>query len=790
MTTQKLSLIGLVLLSLAYGTFRGSASAQAPETSGGQSRTQGTKTIAFLIDGGFPFTAELFHSIQSELVKIAGHAYSAEFLPTESADWNPARVEELLAQALKDPKVDMVVVSGPNFSQAVKLHIPLSKPVVIASLLNPDISGLPATPEGTTGVRNLYYVAKSATAEEELRLFQRICRFEKLHLLVDRGIAPYARKVVERLGKTDAQIEVLDASGSVEQILERVDAVKPQALYLTPLPLTEEDYLRLIAAINERRIPTFSSAGYKDVKAGVLAGRMLKVSSQFSKRIALTLDRILQGEDAGAIETAFDVEDRLVVNRRTANQIGLSLPFSLLMDAEVLNRSDTQGESLTLKQVVRLVMENNLNFRVIDELIKAVSRDYWLAWTQYLPKIEFNLNYGLVDFAKERYGTSVPKRSFDWEIGLNQLIFSHPVIRAISNAKKQIAIENLNRETAELDISRRTILAYLNFLRAKALLKVDDENLKAVSENLAVARRRLDTGAAGREEVLRWEAELADRKAVVLLRESSIAETRVILNQLMNRAQETLFTEQEVGLETVKYYIDGQSLRPYVRNGDALRVFLEFSVQEALRRSPEVKALEFGIEQQRNNIKSADGKFVLPEVTLDAGTRHDVYEKYAGDGIPGDNDREELLLKMSYPLFDRGRRPVDSMKQRDILHQLEYALSLKKQEIERDLRRAAYGIASSLPSIELKRQAMAGAVQEYEIMKHQYKEGLVSYVDLVNVQVDTFQREANAVIAVYDFFTNLVEFDRQGVRFYMLASEEERLDWLARVSDYMKSRGV
>jgi outer membrane protein TolC len=75
-------------------------------------------------------------------------------------------------------------------------------------------------------------------------------------------------------------------------------------------------------------------------------------------------------------------------------------------------------------------------------------------------------------------------------------------------------------------------------------------------------------------------------------------------------------------------------------------------------------------------------------------------------------------------------------------------------------------------------------------MQLKYKEGLVSYVDLVNIQTDKFQREADAVIAVYNFFENLSRFDRQVARFYMLDSEQSREKWLKDARAYLESQGV
>jgi outer membrane protein len=787
MINKRIGLISLFLLwqFCSVNVPSGFTQSSDPSTSKGPS-----KTIAVFVDGDFAHAKKLFQSIRKEVSLLEGDYYQAKFLPEQTAAWDPGRVDSLLKQALADPTIDVILVSGPLFTLAAKSNFPLPKPVVVASLLDPDVLGMPQTPEGATGVPNFYYASKTGAMGEDLRLFRRVLKFDTVHILVVDGLKAYAQKVVDKLGEKDFKVELISGTGTITEILARIDKAKVQALYLTPLNLSHEDQQILLDEINKRKIPTFSYKGYEEVEAGALAGRVPKVMTQFSRRVAITIDRILKGEDAGTIPTRLDLENALVVNQRTANLIEMSLPFDILMNAEVLFREDLQGENLSMQQAVDNALENNLNFKIIAEQIKAVGKDYWLAWSQYLPLAQFYLDYGRSDFDKSRYSSTVPRENIERGVSLNQLIFSHPVLRQISNAKMQISIEELNRDTAILDITDQTVRAYLNYLRAKALMKVEQERLKAVTENLAVAQRRLDTGLAGKEEVLRWEAELANEKSLVLLRDSAIFQTRVILNQLMNKQQEEIFSEQDVGLETLQYYIGGKSLNPYINNLETLKVFLDFSVQQAMNNSPEIQALGVGIKQQRNNVKSADGRFVLPEVSVDGEIRDTIDQDYYGDDRVGDENGWDVGLRVSYPLFDRGRRPIESMKERDLLRQLEYSQFLKEQEIERDLRLAAYEIYNSLPSIELKRMAMESTAQEYEIMQLKYKEGLVSYVDLVNIQTDKFQREADAVIAIYNFFDNLSKFDRQEARFYMLDSEQNREKWLKDARDYFESRGV
>ena len=302
-----------------------------------------SKTVIYLSDGDHKYIRQMSQRVREELELLTEGRYEVSFLPDQNAGWSPARIEALLDQYLNDPEVDLIIGSGTFFFQAVKIRIPLSKPVVLASMMDPDIMSMPQTPEGTSGVPNLYYVAKNQAIDADLSAFRQAYRFKTIHILVEDQFRPYAKQVVDKLRKKDYKVELVSGSGTVSEVLSRIDQERPEALYLAPLNLSGADRQALIDGINQRKIPSFSYIGYEDVEKGVLAGRIPKLFTKLARRLAINIDRIFRGEDAGTLSTRFDIEDKFVVNQRTANQIGHSFPFNVLMNAEVLFQDDAGG---------------------------------------------------------------------------------------------------------------------------------------------------------------------------------------------------------------------------------------------------------------------------------------------------------------------------------------------------------------------------------------------------------------------------------------------------------------
>jgi outer membrane protein len=529
--------------------------------------------------------------------------------------------------------------------------------------------------------------------------------------------------------------------------------------------------------------------GYSDVEQGVMAGQTPKFFTKFARRIAIVAERVLMGEDPGSIPTTFDLKSKVVINQRTVNQIGVSIPFSILTDADVLFADDaTDYNTLTLDTAVGEALKNNWVFSIQDEVIRQARADQLSSMGRYAPKLDMNLRYQIDDIGTANLAPGMTKQKLDYGFELNQLIFSDLVIKDIQNSKKQVAITQLDKATQELDITLSTLLAYLSFLKSKALLKVDRENLRTTDVNLDIARKRQKAGVAGPEEALRWEADWATAKAVTLRQEANAEQARLQLNQLMNHPQTDQFKEQDVGLETLSYYIGSEEFRPMIQNMKNVKQLLNFSVNEAYDNSPELSAIDLALAQQENRKKAARNRFLLPTAELNGELTHRLTEEYKKSPGKAQSDEWSLSMQVDYPLIDRGERFIDITRQNSEARRIQYSKYLKMQQIELDVRSSVYNMTHSFPSIRLTKAAMVASAKNYTIVEKKYTTGIASITDLTDAQRNKFQTEGSSVVAVYDFFADLASFDRSIAHYYLIGSDGDRKAWLGRLEEFINTR--
>ena len=104
-----------------------------------------------------------------------------------------------------------------------------------------------------------------------------------------------------------------------------------------------------------------------------------------------------------------------------------------------------------------------------------------------------------------------------------------------------LSIQNslYDSKLSELESFKQTTILegsklFLNYLRTRKIFNILLENLKLVKVNLDIAQNRQSIGAAGPEEPLRWEAEVAGLRKAAMDVQSQMNQVQLALKQILN----------------------------------------------------------------------------------------------------------------------------------------------------------------------------------------------------------------------------------------------------------------
>jgi putative ABC transport system substrate-binding protein len=140
-----------------------------------------------------------------------------------------------------------------------------------------------------------------------------------------------ARTVAPAIGVDIRSIEASDAR-QMEAAFEVVARERPDGLLLLADPLTNSMRARIVEFARETGLPAIYETR-EFVEAGGLMSYGPNIEAQY-RRAAYYVDRILKGAKPGELPIELPAKIELVVNLKTARALGITVPRSILVNAE------------------------------------------------------------------------------------------------------------------------------------------------------------------------------------------------------------------------------------------------------------------------------------------------------------------------------------------------------------------------------------------------------------------------------------------------------------------------
>ena len=86
-------------------------------------------------------------------------------------------------------------------------------------------------------------------------------------------------------------------------------------------------------------------------------------------------------------------------------------------------------------------------------------------------------------------------------------------------------------------------------LQTKTIERIQRDNLRLTRSNLEIAQARVDLGAATRDEVFRWESQIATNRKDLIDASALRNQAEIAVNRILNRPIEESFLTEETALD-------------------------------------------------------------------------------------------------------------------------------------------------------------------------------------------------------------------------------------------------
>ncbi len=739
--------------------------------------------VGLVTDGPSAQLGRLVKGIDDEIQSLVGDEFDVRLLPAKQVDggWQLNRIEQAFGKLYADPEVDIVLALGFGAATVAVNRASFPKPTLAVMILDERLSSAPRKGVGS-GVANLTYISVKSELEEAIKTLQRLTDISSVAILTDALVAeamPRLLSASAAIGKRfNLQITPVSHNGQfniLDQLPAGVDAVVIGALPR----VSKADQQKLLQQLKQRNLPSFSIMGMELVEAGALVTDLPEQNWQRRiRRLALQVQGVLLGENPADMKVVVESRRQLVINMQTADEIGVSPPFDVLLEAKTLfedSSSATATRQWTLNQVAHTAMAENLSVRAARLELAAGSSEVEQVQALLYPQLWMDINQTLNnDDSTSVVAGAIAERSGSASLNMSQILYNEGIQANFDIQQSQQEARSADLQQKLLDTVQGAVLAFLNVLNAKTQYEVSRDTLNVNRSNLEQARDRVRVGSSSNADIYRWQSEVANARTDLLDANADLDIAREALNQLLNRPLAEPFQLIPASLDDPALIISDPQLVNLIENDAQFQLLGKILLKTGLATSPEMAALSARIAAQTRLLKSKRSTRWSPEVTL-TGNLSTTYDDSRSDpqSEQGQDDWR-IGVNLSLPLYQGGAISESVGQEELTLGQLQLELENTQRSIEQNIRSQLHSAKASKLAINLRRDSAAVAKKNLNLISDSYRQGAATIIDLIDAQNASTSADLRAAQSVYLFLIDLMNLQRSVGSFDFFLDEHQR----------------
>ena len=418
--------------------------------------------------------------------------------------------------------------------------------------------------------------------------------------------------------------------------------------------------------------------------------------------------------------------------------------------------------------ISRALSKNNL-VRSSEFAIKKAKWDRKNAWTLLFPSLRVNTRYMWIDdstFALRdfsRYFKDVPsipgmpafdipqtvfQNSYYTSLDVSMPLFNSALLNGLFIANANVSMANHLNISARENIVFQVISSYLNVLRSKEILKLQQDYLKLSKMNFDKAERLFKAGRYSRTEALRWKVDFQQQKSVVVSSESTVRGSVSILHRLLNAK----FNEQiEIQELIPKQLIEESEKLARLRDEEILKL-IEIDNEQLIKANSSLAAARSNEKISKSLYRNSFASY-LPNVSLNYS-----YSWWENNTIYLDNySPETFVINLSMPLFT-------SFQNFSATKSAYYAHKQSEEQFHDQLQNIRYVLtetANKIINLKTQRELSKANVEynehNYRTVSQQKEKGLISNIDFIDAKLNLQNAKLNDISTHYDFISAMIE---------------------------------
>jgi outer membrane protein TolC len=401
-----------------------------------------------------------------------------------------------------------------------------------------------------------------------------------------------------------------------------------------------------------------------------------------------------------------------------------------------------EQDPLTVDQAVEIAVQNAYAVRLAQSAAEQARANQSAASGALRPQISSTGQYiRLAEGVSNSAGGSgfggSTSDSKQINVVLSQLIDISGVTRKSVEARKfqKLASQmDVEREVNGVKGAVRT--QFYLVLQSKALVTVQEEELRNAQLRLANAKLKEAAGDVSHFDVLRLETDAKRSEQALVDAQGNYVLAKQSLNNFLGRRIDTDFDPQDV---------------PNLRD---VEVDVDSAVELAQENRPEVKAGGY-LVNAAGSLVSVEAGGLKPSMSFSAQ-----YSRVI-DAAPGQAVQSLFgIFSVTFPVFDSGITRARTKAAREFKEQAEIRLEQSKLAVELDVQNALTRLQTAKKALEVAQTGQAFARESLRLAQLRYDEGAGILLDVTTAQTELTRANGAFVTARYQYLSATAALQR------------------------------
>lgn len=388
--------------------------------------------------------------------------------------------------------------------------------------------------------------------------------------------------------------------------------------------------------------------------------------------------------------------------------------------------------ALTLDQALSSTYDYNPRIDAERARLRAIDEQVPIEKSGYRPDISATADYGYRD-RNPNPGTNEVTKPRGYGISLTQPVFrGFQVTNAVNQAESLVRAGREVLRNVEQEVLAEAVTAFMDVVRDQAIVRLNENNLKVLNEELKATRDRFDVGEVTRTDVAQSEARRADAVALLDQARANLQTSRAAF-------------ERTVGLPATGLVEPSlkQSLLPKSQDE---------AVGIAVQENPNIVAALYNEQAARFNVDRIRGA-LLPQLQVEA----DYFDRF--NEVPGTESEStgSVVGRLTVPIYEAGGVVYAQVRQAKHEHlarlqdveQARVVVKANTIAAWSQLLGARAQLESANAAVEANTIALTGVREEERVGQRTLIEVLNAQQELLNSQVTLVTTRRDVIVAAY-----------------------------------------